>query len=70
MAKTAAVAGVGFAILAEQVCKKEIEAAELKVVQLDIEPLDLELYAYYSNRTLVPPKIKAFLEHLETVNAS
>ncbi|CAH0537753.1 LysR family transcriptional regulator [Vibrio marisflavi] len=68
IAKQAAIAGLGFAILAEQVCEREIRDSKLQVIHLDKKPLELDLYAYYSTRTLQPPKIAALLEHLKGIN--
>ncbi len=65
MAMNAAVSGIGFAILAQEACQAQLASSALQIVALDHQPLDLELYAYYSSKSLQPPKISAFLNYIE-----
>ncbi|MGG4606333.1 LysR family transcriptional regulator [Paenalcaligenes sp. Me131] len=64
LAKEAALAGVGFAVLLEQDCAAHIEAGELVVVELDASPAPLDIYVAYAHRQLVPRKVRVFVEHL------
>lgn len=64
MAYSAALAGIGLAILTKESCLHALTNSSLVDIKLDAKPLDLELHAYYSSRTLLPRKVRAFLEHL------
>lgn len=64
LAKEAALAGVGFALLMEQDCAAHIEAGELVEVELDAEPAPLDVYVAYAHRQLVPRKVRVFVEHM------
>ena len=64
MAYSAALAGIGLAILTKESCQQALTNGSLVDIKLDAKPLDLELHAYYSSRTLLPRKVRAFLDHL------
>lgn len=64
IAKAAALKGLGFAILATHACQKNIDNGSLIKIDLDYEPEDLVLYAFYSGRKYPLEKVKVFLEHL------
>ncbi|KEA62211.1 Cyn operon transcriptional activator [Marinobacterium lacunae] len=66
MAKAAALKGLGFAILPVHACQAEIDKGSLVRVELDAEPEDLVLYAFYSGRKYPLEKVKVFLEHLQS----
>ncbi|MEF1245517.1 LysR family transcriptional regulator, partial [Vibrio campbellii] len=63
-AKTGALAGLGFAILPAGFCHQEIDSGELEVIELEYEPEDLVLYAFYASRKHLAKKIPVFIEHL------
>ncbi|WP_428775691.1 LysR family transcriptional regulator [Vibrio sp.] len=65
MAKTGALAGLGFAILPLDACREELQAGALEIVQLEYQPDDLVLYAFYASRKHVAKKISKFVEHLQ-----
>lgn len=65
IAKSAALSGVGFAILPLNSCKAEIESGALIPIELEQQPEDLVLYAFYAGRKHLAKKISAFLAHLE-----
>jgi len=65
LAKAAALKGLGFAILPRHACQPEIDNGTLMKVELDHEPEDLVLYAFYSGRKYPLEKVKAFLSALE-----
>ena len=68
MAKAAALKGLGFAILPEEACHRELEEGALIKVELwDDEPEDLVLYALYSGRKYPLAKVKAFLDYIQVV---
>lgn len=64
MAKAAALKGMGLAILAEVVCRAELENGSLMCIALDASPADLELFAAYSSRKHVPRRVRTFLDFL------
>ncbi len=66
IATKAALAGLGFAILAEVGCRGALEAGQLEKITLEAEPEDLVLYAFYAGRKHLPHKIHAFLTHLDS----
>lgn len=66
LAKSGAVAGLGFAILPTDFCQNEIENGELEIIKLEHEPEDLVLYAFYPSRKHIAKKIPAFIEHLKS----
>ncbi|WP_045395712.1 LysR family transcriptional regulator [Vibrio campbellii] len=63
-AKTGALAGLGFAILPVGFCHQEIDSGELEVIELEYEPEDLVLYAFYASRKHLAKKIPVFIEHI------
>lgn len=65
LAKSGALAGLGFAILPVESCFDEINAGYLEVVELEYEPEDLVLYAFYASRKHVTKKISMFIQHLQ-----
>lgn len=66
MAKAAALKGLGFAILPMHACRAEIDSGSLIRVDLNREPEDLVLYAFYSGRKYPLEKVKVLLEHLHS----
>ncbi len=46
-------------------CHEEIESGDLEVIELEYEPKDLVLYAFYASRKHLAKKIPAFIEHLK-----
>ena len=64
IAKAAALKGLGFAILPTHACQTEIDNGSLIKIDLNCEPEDLVLYAFYSGRKYPLEKVKVFLEHL------
>ncbi len=64
MAKAAALKGLGFAILPRHACQADIDSGALIEIDLNCEPDDLVLYAFYSGRKYPLEKVKVFLEHL------
>ncbi len=65
MAKSAAVQGLGFAILAYESCKNELSSGLLKVVEMEQKPEDLVLYAFYPSREFKSKKVGMFIQHLK-----
>lgn len=65
LARAGALSGLGFAILAEESCTSEIESGALEIVELEYEPEDLVLYAFYASRKHVAKKIPVFIEYLQ-----
>ena len=65
MAKAAAIKGLGFALLPLDACKQEIHENLLIKVDLEKEPEDLVLYAFYSGRKYPLEKVKVFLDFLK-----
>ncbi|GAA0700631.1 LysR family transcriptional regulator [Marinobacterium maritimum] len=66
MAKAAALKGLGFAILPRHACQADIDSEALIEIDLNCEPEDLVLYAFYSGRKYPLEKVKVFLEHLQS----
>jgi len=64
LAKSGAIAGLGLAILPIDSCRDEISAGCLEQVEMEYEPEDLVLYAFYASRKHVAKKIPTFIEHL------
>jgi len=64
IAKAGALKGLGFAILPTHACQTEIDNGSLVKINLNYEPEDLVLYAFYSGRKYPLEKVKVFLEHL------
>lgn len=65
IAKAAALKGLGFAILPLHACQAEIDNGALIKIELEQEPEDLVLYAFYSGRKYPLEKVKVFLQHLQ-----
>ncbi|MCG7587492.1 LysR substrate-binding domain-containing protein, partial [Photobacterium sp. OFAV2-7] len=65
MARAAALAGLGFAILPEHACLPELHTGLLEPIELEAEPEDLVLHVFYAGRKHLPPKVSAFIEHLQ-----
>ncbi|KDF24884.1 hypothetical protein AF47_01025 [Klebsiella aerogenes MGH 61] len=61
----AAVAGVGFAILAEQACRPFIASGQLKVVELELPPAPLHLVALYRERHFLPARSRVWLDFMQ-----
>lgn len=64
LAKVAALKGLGFAILPVHSCQENIEDGSLIKIELDCEPEDLVLYAFYSGRKYPLEKVNVFLDYL------
>ncbi|SMG53453.1 LysR family transcriptional regulator [Cedecea sp. NFIX57] len=64
MAGRAAVAGVGFAILAKQACQPYINDGRLIEIELEQTAAPLQLYALYSDRRYLPGKIRALIDFM------
>ncbi|PKG80690.1 LysR family transcriptional regulator [Colwellia sp. 75C3] len=64
IAKAGAMKGLGFAILPTHACQAEIDNGSLINIDLNYEPEDLVLYAFYSGKKYPLEKVKVFLEHL------
>ncbi|MBE8574191.1 LysR family transcriptional regulator [Vibrio sp. OPT18] len=65
LAKAGALAGLGFAILPKELCRQEIETGELEIIELEYQPEDLVLYAFYASRKHIAKKVPAFIAHLQ-----
>ncbi|GKX50486.1 LysR family transcriptional regulator [Budvicia aquatica] len=62
LARTAALRGIGLAILAESGCRDDIESGRLVKVEFEMVPAPLELLALYPSRQYVPARVRLFLE--------
>jgi len=65
LAKAGALAGLGFAILPTEFCRNELAAGELEIIELEYQPEDLVLYAFYASRKHRAKKIPTFIKHLQ-----
>jgi DNA-binding transcriptional LysR family regulator len=65
LAVAGALAGLGFAILPSELCREQVNAGELEIVELEYQPEDLVLYAFYASRKHIAKKVPAFIEHLQ-----
>ncbi|MCG9753416.1 LysR family transcriptional regulator [Vibrio brasiliensis] len=65
LAKSGAIAGLGFAILPTEFCQGEISTGELESIELEYQPEDLVLYAFYASRKHVAKKVPIFISHLQ-----
>ncbi|WP_210114707.1 LysR family transcriptional regulator [Vibrio echinoideorum] len=65
IAKAGALAGLGFAILPVELCRYEIKTGALEIIELEYQPEDLVLYAFYASRKHIAKKVPAFIEHLQ-----
>lgn len=64
MAGRAAIAGVGFAILAKQVCQPYISDGRLIEVEFEQSAAPLQLFALYSDRRFLPAKTRALIDFM------
>ncbi|SHO54706.1 LysR family transcriptional regulator [Vibrio quintilis] len=65
IAKSAAIAGLGFAILPQLSCQQEIETGQLEIIPTEAEPEDLVLYAFYAGRKHIAPRVSEFVGYLQ-----
>lgn len=65
LAKTGAISGLGLAILPIETCQAEINSGALKIIEMEYQPDDLVLYAFYASRKHVANKIPMFIEHIK-----
>ncbi len=65
MAGRAAVAGVGFAILAKQACQPYINDGRLIEIELEQAAAPLQLYALYFDRRYLPGKTRALIDFIQ-----
>lgn len=64
MAGRAAIAGVGFAILAKQACQPYISDGRLIEVKFEQSAAPLQLFALYSDRRFLPAKTRALIDFM------
>ncbi|MBE8734692.1 LysR family transcriptional regulator [Aeromonas veronii] len=64
LALKAAIAGVGFAILAKVSCQESINDGSLVEIELELPAAPLQLFAVYANRQYLPAKTRVFLEFI------
>jgi DNA-binding transcriptional LysR family regulator len=64
LALKAAIAGVGFAILAKVSCQEFIDDGRLIEIELELPPAPLQLFAVYANRQYLPAKTRVFIEFI------
>ena len=62
LALKAALAGVGFAILAKVSCQEFIDDGSLVEIELELPAAPLQLFAVYANRQYLPAKTRVFIE--------
>ncbi|WP_265433566.1 LysR family transcriptional regulator [Aeromonas salmonicida] len=62
LALKAAIAGVGFAILAKVACQEFIDDGSLVEIELELPAAPLQLFAVYANRQYLPAKTRVFIE--------
>ncbi|WP_227095312.1 LysR family transcriptional regulator [Aeromonas veronii] len=62
LALKAAIAGVGFAILAKVSCQEFINDGSLVEIELELPAAPLQLFAVYANRQYLPAKTRVFIE--------
>ncbi|MDG1643071.1 LysR family transcriptional regulator [Klebsiella huaxiensis] len=65
MAGRAAVAGVGYAILAKQACQPYINDGRLIEVEFEQSAAPLQLFALYSDRRYLPTKTRALIDFIQ-----
>ena len=65
LAKTAALAELGAALLPVEACRQELEAGALIQLDMEYSPADLVLYAFYASRKHLSKKILMFIQHLQ-----
>lgn len=64
LALKAAMAGVGFAILAKVACQEFIDDGRLIEIELELPAAPLQLFAVYANRQYLPAKTRAFINFI------
>ncbi|MGY3882323.1 LysR family transcriptional regulator [Aeromonas veronii] len=64
LALKAAIAGVGFAILAKVSCQEFIDDGRLVEIELELPAAPLQLFAVYANRQYLPAKTRVFIEFI------
>ncbi|MDK1704261.1 LysR family transcriptional regulator [Serratia rubidaea] len=65
MAGRAALAGVGFAILAKQACQPYISDGRLIEIEFEQAVAPLQLFAIYSDRRYLPAKTRALIDFMQ-----
>lgn len=65
MAGRAAIAGVGFAILAKQACQTYISDGRLIEVKFEQSAAPLQMFALYSDRRYLPAKTRALIDFMQ-----
>ncbi|MCF5759517.1 LysR family transcriptional regulator [Aeromonas veronii] len=64
LALKAAIAGVGFAILAKVSCQEFIDDGRLVEIELELPAAPLQLFAVYANRQYLPAKTRVFIDFI------
>lgn len=64
LALKAAIAGVGFAILAKMSCQEFIDDGSLVEIELELPTAPLQLFAVYANRQYLPAKTRVFIDFI------
>ncbi len=64
LALKAAIAGVGFAILAKVSCQAFINDGSLVEIELELPAAPLQLFAVYANRQYLPAKTRVFIDFI------
>ena len=64
LALKAAIAGVGFAILAKVSCQEFINDGSLVEIELELPAAPLQLFAVYANRQYLPAKTRVFIDFI------
>jgi DNA-binding transcriptional LysR family regulator len=64
LALKAAIAGVGFAILAKVACQEFIDDGRLIEIELELPAAPLQLFAIYASRQYQPAKTRAFIDFI------
>ncbi|MDN3612073.1 LysR family transcriptional regulator [Vibrio ostreicida] len=67
MAKSAAINHLGFAILPKESCEHELQQGRLIELELQSQPEDLVLYAFYTGRKHQAKKVTVFIDYLQKV---
>ncbi|EAS66265.1 LysR family transcriptional regulator [Photobacterium angustum] len=65
LAKAGAISGLGLAILPIETCQEEINSGILERIEMEYQPDDLVLYAFYASRKHIANKIPMFIEHMK-----
>lgn len=64
LALKAALAGIGFAILAKVSCQAFIDDGSLIEIELELPAAPLQLFAVYANRQYLPAKTRVFIDFI------